>query len=177
MLTHKGVSKSNLVRYLAYLLQHALADGGSLRLEPDNFKAAVILTKREHQTKPSSVVLKVSSGYVDRAALANVADRMTQIGFHCDLKYTKSRHLLHSLRITLPVDGASSPATVVDTINKIFGAFGVGEPLTYTIDLYGPLKRGYSADDGDVFKRTSNYMTGYAIGFVVGKFWRMMRGA
>ena len=175
--THNGISRSDLCRYLAYLLQRALANGGTVHVEPEGFKAAVNITKHEHLRKPTTISVKLSSGYVSRDALANVADAMSRFGIECDLKYTKSRRLLHSLTASVAGDDTDTPDAVVDIIGKMFDALGAGDSRTYSVSIYGPMKFGMSTDDGDVVKHTSNYLTGWAVGFVVGKIWRWMRGA
>jgi hypothetical protein len=175
--THNGISRSDLCRYLAYLLQRALANGGTVHVEPEGFKAAVNITKHEHLRKPTTISVKLSSGYVPRDALTDVADVMSRFGFECKLKYTKSRRLLHSLTISLTDDHSGTPDAVVDIISKIFNALGAGDGRTFSVSIYGPMKFGMSTDDGDVVKHTSNYLTGWAVGFVVGKIWRWMRGA
>jgi hypothetical protein len=86
---YNGISGSELSRYFAYLLQQALADGGTVHVEPEGFKAAVNITKHEHLKKPTIISVKLSAGYVALNAIADVFTGMSAMGYKCKLKRRK----------------------------------------------------------------------------------------
>ena len=173
---YNNISKSDLTRYFAYLFQQALADGGTVHLEAEGYKAAVNITRREHLKKPTTISIKLSSGYVPRQTIADVANRMSSLGYQSNLKFTRARRAVHSLTISLNDTDALTPSAIVDVVSKMFDVMGVRQDSTYSVFVYGPLKPGCLPEDGDVVKRSPGFRAGWVVGFIAGKIWRFMRG-
>jgi hypothetical protein len=174
---YNGLSQPELIRYFSYLFHHALADGGTVHVEPEGFKAAVNVTKQEHLKKPTTIKIKLSSGYVARSAIADVSNAMSKLGYECKLNYTNSNHSLHSMTIALNGIDSFTPTSVVDIIGKIFDVIGASNERTYEVFVYGPLKAGFVPEDGIVIKHTRSLKFGRAVGFIIGRILRITRGA
>ncbi len=94
-----GISYSNLSRYLTYLLEKALANGGTVHIQPEGMKGGMNITKREYVKKPAKVFITLSSGYIPRNDIAKVSERFKRDGIDHKLHYTNYHNALHRLTL------------------------------------------------------------------------------
>ncbi|MFA5833346.1 MAG: hypothetical protein WDA22_07715 [Bacteroidota bacterium] len=172
---YRGISFSGLTQYLAYLLEKALADEGTVHVEAEGNQTAINILKRLYLKKPAKIFITLSAGYIPRANLVMLAKKFERNGILFKTRYTNYYHKLNRVIIEIPF--GDHPATdVLSIFRTILHELGIDEMPTFTVSVYGPLNQGFVYEDGDVVKHPTGFVIGKALGFFVGRIVRFLNG-
>jgi hypothetical protein len=161
------LAEQELQQYLKYLFESALTDNGSIHIKIDDVPIAVNVKKYVFQNKPFSVQVVLSSGYVERNNIAAIAAYFSNRHIGHSLHYTHSREELHRMKINLSSYGMSISQSIVQTLKSMLIALDYDESASYTISVYGPIKRGFTIQDGNIIKRSFAYSLGRYVGALI----------
>jgi hypothetical protein len=151
-----GLTASELKRYIKHLAT-ALADRGSITLEPGGSSCELQIAKREPKRSPAVLALRFRSGSISRARLAKVYAVFVDSGAELELKRTRIRRLVKEIRLSFESDDPLTPTAINNAITSTLPALGIEGRSDFAVVCYGPFKPGFTHADGDVIPHSVSY--------------------